>query len=199
MPGGGHGQLVREAGRRYLGRAACGERQQSNGEHHLANGHARIVRRPRTVNIRQMAEEPGCTVRQTCEVVENKRTGEKVEFLVESDDLLRMEVTWSKSGHRSVRHVHPEMEERWKVLEGRAAFEVDGVLVEAGAGSWIVAPAGRPHLAWNPTDEPVQLVIEMRPALRWAEFVRRLFSGREDAIRLLEEFDREIVLAPIGS
>ena len=39
----------------------------------------------------------------------------------------------------------------------------------------------------------------MRPALRWAEFVRRYFSGQDDVIRLLEEFDREIVLAPIDS
>jgi quercetin dioxygenase-like cupin family protein len=136
---------------------------------------------------------------QTSEVIENERTGERVEFLVESDDLLRMEVTWSKPGHRSIRHAHPGMEERWKVLEGRAAFEVDGVLVEAGRGSWVVAPAGRPHLAWNPTDEPVRLVIEMRPALRWAEFVRRYFSGEDDVVRLLEEFDHEIVLAPITS
>ena len=65
-------------------------------------------------------------------MVENEPTGERVDFVVESADLLRMEVTWSKPGHRSVRHAHPEMEERWTVLEGRAAFEIDGVLVEAG-------------------------------------------------------------------
>jgi len=132
-------------------------------------------------------------------VVENERTGERVEFVVETAALLRMKVTWSKPGLRSVRHAHPGMEERWTVWEGRAAFEIDGVLVEAGPGSSIVAPAGRPHLAWNPTDEPVQLLIEMRPALRWAEFVRRYFSGQEDVTRLLEEFDREIALVPIAS
>jgi len=36
----------------------------------------------------------------------------------------------------------------------------------------------------------------MRPALRWAELVRRLFDGTEDVLRLLEEFEPEIVLAP---
>lgn len=134
-----------------------------------------------------------------CGVVENERTGERVDFIVESDELLRMEVTWSKPGIRAVRHAHPGMEERWEVLEGRAAFEVDDVTVEAGPGSWVVAPPGRPHLAWNPTNERVRLVIEMRPALRWAEFVRRYFSGEEDALGLLEEFDQEIVLAPKNS
>jgi len=118
-----------------------------------------------------------------------------LEFIVERPDLLRMEVTWSKPGFRAVRHAHPGMEERWEVLAGRAAFEVDGVTVEAEPGSWVVAPPGRPHLAWNPTAQPVHIRIEMRPALRWAEFVRRLFAG-EDPIALLEEYTEEIVLAP---
>ncbi len=60
----------------------------------------------------------------------------------------------------------------------------------------VVAAPGRPHLAWNPTDGSVRLRIEMRPALRWAEFVRRLFAGAEDPIALLREFEAEIVLAP---
>ena len=128
-------------------------------------------------------------------MVDNPRTGEMVEFLVETPELLRMDVIWTKPGLRAVRHLHPGMEERWEVVEGRAAFEVDGVTVEAEPGSWVIAPRGRPHLAWNPTFELVRLRIEMRPALRWAEFVRRLFSG-EDAIGLLEEYDQEIVLAP---
>ncbi len=129
-------------------------------------------------------------------VIENERTGEQVEFVVETAELLRMDVTWPRAGARAVRHAHPGMEERWEVIEGRAAFEVDGVRVEAGPGSSVVAPKGRAHLAWNPTDEPVHLVIEMRPALRWADFVRRLFAG-EDAAQLLAEFPDEIVLAPL--
>lgn len=132
------------------------------------------------------------------DVIENERTGERVDFIVESDGLLRMEVTWPKPGTRALRHAHPAMQESWEVLHGRAAFEVDGVTIEAGPGSRVTAPPGRPHLAWNPTDEPVRLIIEMRPALRWAEFIRRFFSGEEDPFRLLEEFDQEIVLVPDG-
>lgn len=127
-------------------------------------------------------------------MIENERTGEQVEFLVETAELLQMEVRWTRPGRRAVRHAHPGMEERWEVLDGRGAFEVDGVLVEAGPGSWVVAPPGRPHLAWNPTDDPVKLRIDMRPALRWAEFTRRFFSG-EDAAHLLAHFSDEIVLA----
>jgi mannose-6-phosphate isomerase-like protein (cupin superfamily) len=130
-------------------------------------------------------------------MVENDRTGERIEFVVETDDLLRMDVTWTRPGHRAVRHLHPGMEERWTVLDGRAAFEIDGVTVEATAGTTVVAPPGRPHLAWNPTDQPVRLRIEMRPALRWGELTRRLFAG-EDAVALLDEHRDEVVLAPRG-
>ena len=129
-------------------------------------------------------------------MIENDRTGELIEFVVETPELLRMEVTWTRPGTRAMRHAHPGMEERWEVLEGRAAFEIDGVSLESEPGSWVIAPQGRPHLAWNPSDEPVRLRIEMRPALRWAECVRRLFAG-DDHVQLLEEYSEEIVLAPL--
>jgi hypothetical protein len=50
-----------------------------------------------------------------------------------------------------------------------------------------------PHVAWNPTDGSVRLRIEMRPALRWAEFTERLFSGDPPG-DLLREFSREIAM-----
>lgn len=129
-------------------------------------------------------------------MIENPRTGEQVDFLVETPEMLQMQVRWTRPGRRAVRHAHPGMEERWEVVEGRAAFEVDGVLVTAEAGSTVVAPPGRPHLAWNPTRDEVVLRIEMRPALRWAEFTRRFFAG-DDVLDLLDEYREEIVLAPI--
>ena len=46
-------------------------------------------------------------------------------------------------------------------------------------------------LAWNPSDEQVVHRIEKRPALRWSEFVRRLFAG-EPVMPLLAEFPEEI-------
>jgi hypothetical protein len=59
----------------------------------------------------------------------------------------------------------------------------------------VVAPAGRRHLAWNPTDGPVRLRIEMRPALRWQEFTTRLFRG-DDPAELLTEYADEVQLPP---
>jgi len=126
----------------------------------------------------------------------NPQTGERVTIASETPELLVMDVVWPRPGHRAAEHVHPEMEERYTVLAGTAAFRIDGVERTAGAGDEpVVVPPGTPHLAWNPTEDEVRLRIEMRPALRWAEFVERAFAG-EDLRVLLRQFSREI--APPG-
>ena len=70
-----------------------------------------------------------------------------------------------------------------------------GVEVTAAAGSVVVAPAGRRHVAWNPTGKPVRLRIEMRPPLRWREFTTRFFAG-DDPLALLAEYADEVALPP---
>jgi quercetin dioxygenase-like cupin family protein len=125
----------------------------------------------------------------------NAATGEEVTIVSESPELLVMDVAWTRPGRRAAAHVHPDMEERWEVVSGEAAFLVgDEPERRAGPGEAVVAPPGTRHLAWNPTEDPVRLRIEMRPALRWSEFVRRLFSGEQDGAALLREFSREIAL-----
>src|SRR3954447_11376685 len=126
---------------------------------------------------------------------ENPRTGERVTVVSESAALLEMDVVWPRPGHRAAEHVHREMEERYTVVAGRAAFRIDGEERMAGPGEEVVVPPGTRHLAWNPTEGEVRLRIEMRPALRWAAFVERAFAG-EDLRALLREFSREI--APPG-
>ena len=128
-------------------------------------------------------------------VIENPRSGELVEFVSETPEALTMLTTWTRPGHRAAEHIHPNMEERFEVLEGRAAFRVDGIEIVATAGEIVIARPGSRHLAWNPTDAPVRLKIEMRPGLRWAEFTRRFFQG-DDPMQLLHEYNAEVVLPP---
>ena len=124
-------------------------------------------------------------------MVENPRTGERVEFVRDDGKVLEMELTWPRPGLRAAEHVHPEMEERYEVVAGRAAFRIGGVEREAGPGEVVVVPPGTAHLAWNPTGEEVRLRVEMRPPLRWREFVERLFAGDDPAV-LLREYAREV-------
>lgn len=126
-------------------------------------------------------------------MIENRRTGEQIEFETRSPELLVMRSTWTRRGQRVIAHVHPEMEETFHVIEGRGAFRINGEEKFAGAGETVVVLPGTPHLAWNPGQRVVRLRITMRPALRWAEFTERLFAG-EDPARLLTEFSREVSL-----
>ena len=126
-------------------------------------------------------------------MIENRRTGEQIEFEVRTPELLVMRSTWMRPGQRAIAHVHPEMEERFEILAGRAAFRIDGAERLADAGQVVIVPPGTLHLAWNPTTDVVRLRISMRPALRWAEFTERLFAG-EHVPALLAEFRREIVV-----
>lgn len=128
-------------------------------------------------------------------MIENPRTGEQIDFVGDDPDVLVMYSTWTRTGHRAVEHVHPLMEERFEVLEGCTGFRVDGLESEAAAGDIVVVPPGVPHLAWNASEVPARLRIEMRPPLRWEEFTRRLFAGENPAL-LLDEYDHEIRLPP---
>jgi mannose-6-phosphate isomerase-like protein (cupin superfamily) len=136
---------------------------------------------------------PVCGILGAVDAIENPRTAEQVEFIGETEAVLTMISTWTRPGHRASEHVHPTMEERYEVLAGEAAFRVDGVEIRVPPGGVVVVPPGRRHLAWNPTEEPVRLRVEMRPPLRWREFTIRFFAG-EDPIALLADFADEVRL-----
>jgi mannose-6-phosphate isomerase-like protein (cupin superfamily) len=141
------------------------------------------------------------------QTVENAATGERVTFVRTAADtggeLLELELAWPREGQRAPEHVHPEMEERYEVLAGTAAFRVAGEERHAGPGDVVTVPPGTRHLAWNPTPAEVRLRVQFRPALRWEQFVERLFAlmpaegapDRERLAALMREFRREIVPA----
>jgi quercetin dioxygenase-like cupin family protein len=139
----------------------------------------------------------------------NPASGERIVFLQTAADtdghLLEMDDFWTRPGHRTVEHVHPEMQERWEVIAGTASFRIADNEWTAGPGEVVIAPAGVPHMAWSLDTAHVHLRIQMRPALRWEQFVERLFALARDGhtdergipdptlmMELLREFPREI-------
>lgn len=131
------------------------------------------------------------------DTVVHPATGERVTFVRTACDtggeLLEMEDVWVRADHATAPHVHPGMEERWEVLGGRVGFIVGDRELTADPGDVVVAPAGMTHHAWNLSSGPARLRIQMRPALRWEEVVRRLFSVSEpDIAALLREFPDEL-------
>jgi uncharacterized RmlC-like cupin family protein len=88
------------------------------------------------------------------------------------------------------------MEETWEVLSGRAGFRIGAEELHAGPGDTVVAPPGTPHWGWNESGGQTALLITMRPALRWEEFVVRMFAAPERVGELLPEFPDEIAPVP---
>ncbi len=143
--------------------------------------------------------------------VENHATGERVRFVLTAGEtggeILVMEDHWTRPGHVVPRHVHPGMEERWTVIEGKVGYTIGDEETVAGPGDKVTAPAGVPHSARDLGAGEVVVRIEMRPPLRWEDFVRQLFAlAGEDlpddlAARSLDElfseFGPEIELSPL--
>ena len=133
--------------------------------------------------------------------IENPLTGERIAFVRTAADtggeLLELDATWTRKGIRTPEHVHPEMEERFEVLAGQARFRIAGEERGAGPGDVVTVPPATPHIAWTPGETQARVRIQFSPALRWGEFVERLFAlAREDRMdelpALMSEFRREV-------
>ncbi|PSP26829.1 cupin domain-containing protein [Halobacteriales archaeon QH_2_65_14] len=73
-------------------------------------------------------------------------------------------------------HVHPEQEEWWEVRTGKLRVAFDGDERTLTEGDDITLPAGVPHRHWNPTNEPIRVVWERRPAFRTEEWAESVFA-----------------------
>lgn len=163
---------------------------------HLRAGHlADVLEDAELIELTRLEEYREKREHLAARVVEDARSGEQVVFrrvaAETGGELLEMDDFWAAPDHRTHPHVHPGMEERWHVVAGEVCFRIGGREEVVGPGGVAIAPPGVRHEAWNVGDGPVQLRIEMRPALRWQEFVERLFAGEEPA-GLLAEFEREV-------
>lgn len=60
-------------------------------------------------------------------------------------DVLRIEIRTDAGGGVLADHVHPQLEERYQVLEGEVTFRGDRKLVVAGPGANVVVAPGVRH------------------------------------------------------
>ena len=121
--------------------------------------------------------------------VVHAKTGERITF--EQDDPLVMTDDVPAGEGRGREHLHPSQTESFEVVSGSYTIAIDGEELALSAGDSAEVPPGAVHCGW--TDEGAVLRITFTPALRWQEFVRRLFAG-EPSARLLHHFRDEIRL-----
>jgi mannose-6-phosphate isomerase-like protein (cupin superfamily) len=104
-------------------------------------------------------------------VVEDPVYGARYRFSGEEDGrMLRVEM-WVRPGGGVTPHVHPSMEERFRVVEGRCDFLAGRRWVTAGPGEEAVVPPGTRHAFRNSHDEEAHVVCEARPPMSLQGFL----------------------------
>jgi quercetin dioxygenase-like cupin family protein/uncharacterized protein YndB with AHSA1/START domain len=115
-------------------------------------------------------------VARTGDTLENAATGEQLVFLKTGDDALEYELTFVPKGFAAQEHLHPSQSERHEVLEGALGIVVAGRERRLGPGDVELVPPRTPHRIFAIGEEPVHARFELRPALRSAELLERLFA-----------------------
>ena len=83
-------------------------------------------------------------------------------------------------GRRPPAHVHPDRTEAFWVLDGEAEFELDGDLIRAGSGSFVLVPGGVAHTFGAPADMAARVLVMHAPALdQYFRELAELWSGAE--------------------
>jgi quercetin dioxygenase-like cupin family protein len=114
------------------------------------------------------ASEPETTVEG--QVIDNPLSGERIVIRVSGAEtngqLLAFDLFLPPGGHVPARHVHPQQEERFTVLDGRLRFQFGRRTVLLNKGESVVVPAGTAHWFGNPGPAAAHALVEVRPALR---------------------------------
>lgn len=103
------------------------------------------------------------------------REGGRLRFLRITDDLLEMEARFSGVGPLPPPHMHPRQDERFEVLDGAVRAVIGGHGRRYAAGETFEVPAGTIHHMGG--DGPARVNLQVRPALRSAEFAEALYEG----------------------
>ncbi len=114
------------------------------------------------------------------DVIENPVSGERIAFEktgAETDgSYLAGEIVLAPHGAGPPEHVHPVIEERFRVVSGTLGARVGGEARTVQAGESFTVPAGTPHRWWNDTAEEVRIAFEVRPALPLDRFLESAFA-----------------------
>ena len=123
------------------------------------------------------------------DVFENPGTRETGTILVGGADTdgryLHSELRVRPGGAVSVEHVHPEISERFEVVEGTLTMRVDGRERRLAAGESVTIEPGQVHHYRNADDEDCVFRCEVWPAARFEAMILTLFGlageGRTNA------------------
>jgi quercetin dioxygenase-like cupin family protein len=84
-------------------------------------------------------------------------------------DRLCVHLTLQPRGAVAAEHLHPHIDERFRVLAGRLRLRLDGDESELGPGDEAAVPAGTWHEWRNDGDTAAQVIVDVVPGQRFAQ------------------------------
>jgi quercetin dioxygenase-like cupin family protein len=118
------------------------------------------------------------------DTIQNPVTGERIVLRQTSaetnGEAVVIECTVQPGGFVAAAHVHPSQDERFEILDGTLAFQLDKQEVAAGPGDRILVPAGMTHRFRNAGAGEAHFVCEMRPALQFEQLLETMFALAAD-------------------
>ena len=97
-------------------------------------------------------------------------------------------------------HTHRSQMEIFHVIEGQFRFQIDGEVIELGAGGSALVPAGAVHAFRNIGDSPARIHFEMLPANNseeaFAELIRK-GDAIADVKAFFDQYDMDLVGPPL--
>ena len=118
------------------------------------------------------------------QTVENPVTGERLTFRETARDTggeyTRFEALIAPGGQLPSGHLHPNQTERFEFLSGSLTMKVGDRRIQTQPGDVVVVEAGTPHNFWNKTDEPVRMLVEVRPALSIESLLETMYGLAAD-------------------
>lgn len=123
------------------------------------------------------------------DVIEHPTTGEKMVFLQTgaetNGELLQIDMFVKPGGFVAAEHIHPHQAERFVVQAGTITLQIDGRQQTLRAGQEVTVPPQTRHVWWNSGPDELRVLLEFRPAGRFAEYITGLFAlaqaGQSDA------------------
>lgn len=99
---------------------------------------------------------------------DNPVLGDTIEVLDEGDPdagrPIRARIRLAPRAQGPPLHRHPRLHERYEVVEGTGSLRVGRERHDLGPGQAVEVPPQTVHRFWNPTDEPVVIAAQVRPA-----------------------------------
>lgn len=110
------------------------------------------------------------------EPIVNPVTGETFRGVSFSEEVFVMEWKVKPNGYVAFEHIHMSQDEIFHVKSGEIRVVMDGKEYVGKKGDTIVIPKGKPHIAYNNTDEALDCLVEYKPGLDQDVFMQ-CFAG----------------------